>query len=102
MNSMTVKELKDLLRERGLPVSGAKKELIERLSEESGTEDRVERLIDKYHHCPITAGGIDGLIVNIEKVLPQKKSYTVIDIASFIIFSIKNIHSFCFSIIRSC
>lgn len=40
--SMTVSELKEVLREKGLPVSGTKKTLIERLSETSNTEEPVE------------------------------------------------------------
>ena len=40
--SMTVAELKEVLREKGLPVSGTKKTLIERLSETSNTEEPVE------------------------------------------------------------
>ena len=46
-DGMTVKELKDLLRERGLPVSGTKKILIERLSEESETQEEVDEATEE-------------------------------------------------------
>ena len=39
--SMTVAQLKELLKEQGLPVSGKKAELIERLMETSGAEEEV-------------------------------------------------------------
>jgi large subunit ribosomal protein L32e len=39
--SMTVAQLKELLKEHGLPVSGKKAELIERLMESSGAEEEV-------------------------------------------------------------
>ena len=39
--SMTVAQLKELLKEQGLPVSGKKAELIERLMESSGAEEEV-------------------------------------------------------------
>ena len=39
--NLTVAELKELLRERGLPVSGKKADLISRLSEDEGTIDEV-------------------------------------------------------------
>lgn len=39
--SMTVAQLKELLKEQGLPVSGKKAELIERLMETSGAEQEV-------------------------------------------------------------
>lgn len=39
--SMTVAQLKELLKEQGLPVSGKKAELIERLIETSGAEEEV-------------------------------------------------------------
>ena len=40
--NMTVSELKDILREKGLPVSGTKKVLIERLSEDLESDEIVE------------------------------------------------------------
>ena len=40
--SMTVAELKDLLREQNLPVSGNKKELIARLQESSSADEEEE------------------------------------------------------------
>ncbi len=40
--NMTVSELKDVLREKGLPVSGTKKTLIERLSEDLESDAEVE------------------------------------------------------------
>ena len=44
-DSMTVAELKELLRERGLPVSGKKADLIARLSEDKGpTEETHEEI----------------------------------------------------------
>ena len=39
--SMTVAQLKELLKEQGLPVSGKKAELIERLMEASGADEEV-------------------------------------------------------------
>lgn len=45
--SMTVSELKDVLREKGLPVSGTKKTLIERLSETSESEEIVEEKVEE-------------------------------------------------------
>ena len=39
--SMTVAQIKELLKEQGLPVSGKKAELIERLMETSGAEEEV-------------------------------------------------------------
>ena len=43
-NSMTVAELKDLLRDAGLPVSGKKAELIARLQEAADTPAKAEEL----------------------------------------------------------
>lgn len=40
--NMTVSELKEILKEKGLPVSGTKKTLIERLTENIETEDNLE------------------------------------------------------------
>ena len=40
--NMTVSELKEILKEKGLPVSGTKKTLIERLSEDSETNETLE------------------------------------------------------------
>ncbi len=42
--NMTVSELKDVLREKGLPVSGTKKTLIERLSEDLESDAEVEEI----------------------------------------------------------
>ncbi|MAS49779.1 MAG: hypothetical protein CMA35_02645, partial [Euryarchaeota archaeon] len=39
--SMTVAQLKELLKEQGLPVSGKKADLIERLMESSSVEEQV-------------------------------------------------------------
>ncbi len=44
---MTVAELKELLKERGLPVSGKKAELIERLSEQSVLDEPVEEEVEE-------------------------------------------------------
>ena len=41
-SKMTVAELKELLKEAGLPVSGKKADLIARLEEDGGHEDVVE------------------------------------------------------------
>ena len=41
-DGMTVAELKELLRERGLPVSGKKADLISRLGEADSSPDEAE------------------------------------------------------------
>ncbi len=43
---MTVSELKEVLREKGLPVSGTKKVLLERLSESSEVEEITEDVVE--------------------------------------------------------
>ncbi len=45
--NMTVSELKEVLREKGLPVSGTKKILIERLAEGSESEEVVEEVVEE-------------------------------------------------------
>ena len=44
--SMTVAQLKELLKEQDLPVSGKKSDLVARLQEAAGDEDVVEEVID--------------------------------------------------------
>ncbi len=44
---MTVAELKELLKERGLPVSGKKAELIERLAEQPVQHEPVEEDVEE-------------------------------------------------------
>ena len=44
---MTVSELKEILREKGLPVSGTKKVLIERLSELNDVEEVTEDIVEE-------------------------------------------------------
>ena len=51
---MTVAELKELLKERGLPVSGKKAELIERLSAQSVQEEPVEEEVEETTEEEIT------------------------------------------------
>ena len=51
---MTVAELKELLKERGLPVSGKKAELIERLSAQSVQEEPVEEEVEETAEEEIT------------------------------------------------
>ena len=62
---MTVAELKELLKERGLPVSGKKAELIERLSAQSVQEEPVEEEVEETTEEEIT-----------EEVLEEAVSYT--------------------------
>ena len=47
--NLTVAELKELLRERGLPVSGKKADLISRLSEGEDTIDEVPEAVSYTH-----------------------------------------------------
>jgi large subunit ribosomal protein L32e len=45
--SMTVAQLKELLKEQGLPVSGKKSDLIARLQEAAGVDEEIEDVIDE-------------------------------------------------------
>ena len=59
LEGMTVAELKDLLREKGLPLSGNKSALIERLRDEDGTDESTDEELPTEEHVEETESDVE-------------------------------------------
>ena len=73
---MTVSELKDLLREKGLKVGGNKSELIARLSESQEQEEEVvEEALEEEGHPSIPENRVVPLQASITQWLEETQGY---------------------------